>query len=192
MSERRSYNLLVTIAVLFGAATVAFMIYGYFADKQPGELAYHAGNTYFQDKQYQKAKASYLEALQENPNLAAAYSGLANTMVQTKQFDDALRFIEEAIELNPKFGGYYAIRGIIHDHSERYKQAMADYEKALLLYPDVKKGMGWIDRFFNKLEDAPPTVAERLSYLKAQMALPKEKRVLRVPGRDAKQIPYEQ
>lgn len=192
MTEDRSYKFFVWLAIAIGLVTVGSMAYGYFANKEPGEIAYQAGNTYFNDQRYKRAKASYLEALQANPNFAPAYAGLANTMVQVKDYVEALRFIDEAIELDGKFGGYYATRGIVHDHMGHYEKAIADYERAMLLTPDVSKGMGWIDRFFYKLPEAPPTVAERLAYLKAQMKLPKDKRVLRLPEVDDQQKPYEQ
>jgi len=192
MSEDKSYKLFVWLALTIGITTLVLMFYDHIANKAPGEIAYQAANTYFTDKRYSKAKTSYLEALQANPNLAPAYGGLANTMVQLKDYTEALRFIDEAIEIDPKFGGYYATRGIIYDHKAQYEKAISDYEKAQLLTPEVSQGMGWIDRFFNKLPKAPPTVTDRLNYLKAQMKLPKHKRVLRLPDIDAKQKSYDQ
>lgn len=188
----RQYRLFAVIAMALAVLSLCLLGYEYFAAKKPGEMNYQAGNSYFNDKRYAKAKAAYLEALEENPDLAAAYGGLANTMVQMRDFREGLRFINEAIELAPDFGGYYATRGILHDHLGAYEKAISDYETALRLYPQVSEGMGWIDRFFNKLESAPPTVADRLSYLKAQMKLPPSKRLLRVPLIDDEQKPYEQ
>ena len=192
MSEDRSYRFFVWLAVLIGLFSVGFLAYQHFANQAPGHRAYHAGNRYFSDQAYMRAKSAYLEALQADPNFAPAYAGLANTLVQLKDFPDALRFIEEALELDPKFGGYYAIRGIIHDHQGAYQKAIQDYERAVLLYPSVSSGMGWWDRFFNKLPKAPPTVSDRLDYLKAQMKLPKNQRVMRVRKIDQQQKPYEQ
>ena len=192
MTGARAYKLFVGLSLLMVVASLGWIVIATLANKAPGERDYQAGNTYFNDQRYLKAKQSYLAALQANPNFAPAYGGLANTMVQLKDFPEALRFIDEAIEIDPKFGGYYATRGIVHDHMGAYSLAITDYEKAVLLYPDVAKGMGWLDRFFYKLPEAPPTVADRLAYLKAQMKLPKHKRVLRVPALDGRQWPYEQ
>lgn len=191
-TDQRTYKLFVVLAIAIGLLTLLMMGYDHFANKKPGELAYQAGNTYFNDRRYERAKRSYLEALQDNPNLAPAYAGLANTMVQLKDYPEALRFIEEAIEIAPQFGGYYATRGIIYDRQGQYEKAITDYEMAIRLLPSVRDGMGWIDRFFYKLPEPPPTVADRLAYLKTQMKLPKEKRVLRIPEIDAQQNPYEQ
>lgn len=192
MQKDETHKLFIRLVI--GACIVGLFFLGYFSitGKKPGELAYHAGNTYFTDKRYHKAIESYQLAVKENPKMASAYAGMANSMVQTKQFEEAQRYIEKAIKLEPKFGGHYATRGIVLDHMQRYAQAMKDYEQALRLYPGVNKGMGWLDRFFNKLEKAPPTIAKRLIYLKQQMKLPEGKRVLRIPSIDAQQIPYEQ
>ena len=190
--QDRAYRFFVILALVLAVVTAGFMGYDYFAGKQPGELAYQAGNTYFKDRRFDEAKRSYLEALEADPNLAAAYGGLANTAIEMKAFDEALAAIGKALELQPEFGGYVATRGIIHDHMGHYDKAIADYETALVLMPQVAEGMGWIDRFFYKLASPPPTVADRLAYLKAQMKLPPEARVLRVPQIDDQQKPYEQ
>lgn len=192
MTENRSYKIFVWVAFILAGVTLVLLVIGHFANKAPGEIAYQAGNTYFTDGRYLKAKSAYLEALQANPNLTAAYAGLANTLVQLKDFREALRFIDEAISIDGKFGGYYATRGIVYDHLGVYEKAIIDYEKAVLLTPEVAEGMGWIDRFFYKMPKAPPTVADRLAYLKAQMKLPAKQRVLRLPELDAKQKPYDQ
>ena len=192
MTGARAYKLFVGLSLLMVVLSLVWIAYATFANRPPGDMAFQAGNTYFSDQRYLKAKQSYLAALQANPNFAPAYGGLANTMVQLKDFPEALRFIDEAIEIDPKFGGFYATRGIVHDHMGSYQKAIADYEKAVMLYPEVSDGMGWFDRFFYKLPEAPPTVADRLAYLKEQMKLPQHKRVLRLPDIDAQQKPYDQ
>ena len=69
---------------------------------------------------------------------------------------------------------------------------MADYQKSLELDPDVAQGMSWLDRLLYNVQERPSTVADRLKYLKQQMALPESERVLRVPEIDEQQRPYEQ
>jgi hypothetical protein len=67
---------------------------------------------------------------------------------------------------------------------------MADYEKALKMEPDVAEGMHWLDRLLYNVQEKPPTVADRLEYLKKQFALPVAERVLSVPELDDEQRPY--
>lgn len=117
--------------------------------------------------------------------------GLANSYVQLKRYDDALRTIDRAIQLDPEFGGNYAIRGIIYDHTGQHRQAMEDYELSLKKSPEVAEGMHWLDRLLHNIQEKPPTIEERLAYLKHQFSLPASERVLSIPELDDKQRPYE-
>jgi hypothetical protein len=54
----------------------------------------------------------------------------------------------------------------------------------------VAEGMHWLDRLLYNVQETPPTVADRLDYLKQQFALPESKRVLSIPDKDDKQLPY--
>jgi tetratricopeptide (TPR) repeat protein len=156
----------------------------------PGDGAYLAANKSFEDAHYDRAIELYSEALAENANHSPALRGLANAHLQSRQLDDALIAINRAIALEPDFGGNYAIRGIVRDHIGAHTGAVADYEKALALDPGVAQGMGWLDRLLYNVQQPPPTVADRLVYLKSQLALPESERVLRRPEIDAKQRPY--
>ena len=192
MKDSQIYKTLKWVAILLAVAVVSVEVYRHFASFGPGEVAYVDANSSFKDGSYKKALELYQQSLKENPNFAPSLRGLANTYVQLKQYDDALAAITQAIAIKPEFGGYYAIRGIIYDHQEKYDKAIADYEKAIKADPSVSDGMHWLDRLLYNVQDTPATVADRLKYLKAQMALPPEKRLLKVPEIDAQQRPYEQ
>jgi hypothetical protein len=60
----------------------------------------------------------------------------------------------------------------------------------LRLDPRVAEGMPWLDRLLYNVQETPPTIADRLAYLRKQMALPESERVLKVPEKDAGQRPY--
>jgi len=51
--------------------------------------------------------------------------------------------------------------------------------------------MHWIDRLLYDVRETPPTIADRLDYLKFQMTLPENERLLSVGDIDDKQINYE-
>ncbi|MFQ5625695.1 MAG: tetratricopeptide repeat protein, partial [Methyloligellaceae bacterium] len=157
----------------------------------PGDVSYIDGNHLFKDGHYERAAGYFKSALEADPKHGAALRGLANSYVQLKRYDDALTAIERAIQINPEFGGNYALRGIIYDHSGRHRQALADYERSLKMDPEVADGMHWLDRLLYNVQERPPTVADRLEYLKQQFALPESERVLRIPEVDDKQRPYE-
>lgn len=184
------YKLSKWVAIIGGVAWISFEFYRHFAGMAPGDVSFVDGNNLFKDAQYERAAEYFNDTLEHNPQHGSALRGLANSNVQLKRYDEALNAIERAIKINPKFGGNYALRGIIYDHSGRHRQAMEDYERSLKMDPDVAEGMHWMDRLLYNVQEAPPTVADRLEYLKQQFALPESKRVLSIPDKDAKQLPY--
>jgi len=82
--------------------------------------------------------------------------------------------------INGVFAGHYAIRGIISDHLGRHEDAMADYRTALSGDPELAEGMHWLDRLLYNVQERPPTIADRLAYLEAQLALPPEATVVEI------------
>ncbi len=185
------YNLLKWLAIFGGVLWIGFEFYRHFAGMAPGDVSFVDGKNLFKDGQYERAAEYFTDTLEQNPRHGSALRGLANSNVQLKRYDEALSAIERAIQISPKFGGNYALRGIIYDHSGRHRQAMEDYEKSLKMDPEVADGMHWLDRLLYNIQEKPPTVKDRLEYLKKQFALPESKRVLRIPEQDDKQRPYE-
>jgi tetratricopeptide (TPR) repeat protein len=190
MKNNHVYRTLKWVAIGLAILVLGSEMYRHFASFEPGEIAYVDANSSFKDGSYDKALELYREALKEKPDFAPALRGLANTYVQLKQYDKALAAIDRAIAAKPDFAGYYAIRGIIYDHQGQYDKAVADYEKAVA-EPAVTDGMHWLDRLLHNVQDTPPTVADRLRYLKQQLSLPPDQRLLKVPEIDARQRPYE-
>lgn len=186
------YNLLKWIAIAGAVLWLGYEGYRHFAVMGPGDILYIDGNNLFKDGRYEQASEYFKDALEENPKHGAALRGLANSYVQLKRYDDALRTIDRAIELNPEFAGNYALRGIAYDHMGKYELAMADYEKSLTMDPEIADGMHWLDRLLHNVQERPPTVKDRLNYLKKQFELPPSERVLSNPEKDTKQRPYEQ
>jgi tetratricopeptide (TPR) repeat protein len=184
------YKLTKWVAIIGGVAWISFEFYRHFAGMAPGDISFVDGNNLFKDGRYERAAEYFNDTLEHNPQHGSALRGLSNSYVQLKRYDEALNAIERAIKFNPKFGGNYALRGIVYDHSGRHRQAMEDYELSLKMDPDVAEGMHWLDRLLYNVQETPPTVADRLDYLKQQFALPESKRVLSIPDKDDKQLPY--
>lgn len=194
MAIKLFIKFVIWLALMLAAVVIGLMVTEHFAAKVPGQQAYQAANGYLSEKRYKRAKSSYLLALQANPNFAPAYGGLATTLVRLKDYDEALRFVDEAILLDATAGNFYAVRGIVHDHLKHYLKAISDYEKAMLLPTPAPQALnwlsrGWMDRIFSKPRLAPLQLDDRLAFLKAQMKLPKYKRVLQYPTGKAQQIP---
>ena len=178
------------VAICGGVAWIGFEFYRHFAGMAPGDVSFVDGNNLFKDGRYERAAEYFKDTLEKNPQHGSALRGLANSNVQLKRYDEALSAIERAIQIDPEFGGNYALRGIIYDHAGRHRKALEDYERSLKMDPEVAEGMHWLDRLLYNVQEKPPTVADRLEYLKQQFALPQSERVLRMPVKDDKQRPY--
>ena len=80
-----------------------------------------------------------------------------------------------------------ANRGIVRDLLGDHRGALADYEAAIGLEPEVGEGPGFLTRFMRNQGERPPSVADRARYLREQLARPPAERLLRIPEEDAEQ-----
>ncbi len=184
-------RLLLHGAVLLALGWVGWSVYdGFFAHRAPGDSAYLAGGNAFADGHYPAALAAYNEALAANPGHLAAQRGRAETLIVMGREREALALYDRLIAAQPHMAVHYANRGIAHDRLGRHEQALANYHHALRLDPDMGKGPGWLTRFLRNQPAPPPGIADRAAYLRAQLALPPDQRLLTVPERDAQQRPY--
>jgi tetratricopeptide (TPR) repeat protein len=187
----RSYRYLKYTAIGLTLAWVSWTLYGmWFAGSEPGDYAYHAGSNYFTDGNYSKALQEYEKALLANPTHRAALRGRGETLIMLNREPEAIETYTELIALESDNGGHYANRGIAYDRTGKHQEALADYENALRLDPEIGEGPGWLTRFLRKQPEKPPGIAERAGYIKAQLALPVSERVLYTPDIDTNQRPY--
>jgi len=164
----------------------------FFIERIPGNTAYQQGDILFADGDYEQALDQYEEALAAKPDMPHYARAKARTLMQLGRNEEALRWFGRAIELQPFFGGTYANRGILHDRMGNYQKAVSDYEKALELDESLDDGPHWLIRFLRNQPEPPPTIADRLDYLKQELAKPEGERVLRVPEVDQQQRTYKQ
>ena len=93
--------------------------------------------------------------------------------------------------MDPKNAGVYYNMGKFYQDLKTYTNAIKFYEKALSLDQELSIGMHWIDRLLYDVRETPSTIGSRLDYLKLQMDLPEDKRLLSVKEIDQQQINYE-
>lgn len=191
--DERLYAFLKYTAMIMVAAWIGWSFYDSFVDEgSPGQNAFITGDKFFEDGDYQRALAEYETALSQEPDAPYLLRAKARALMQLDENEEALVWYDRAVEVQPYFGGTYANRGILHDRMGRYQLAVADYEKALELDEEIGEGPHWLTRFLRNQPERPPTVKDRLEYLKAELAKPVEDRVLRMPEVDQQQRPYKQ
>lgn len=196
-------QLLKWVAISLFVAFVAWAVAEkFFISSEPGDLAYHAANNLFEDGHYERAAAEYRKALSEDPHHLFALRGLARSLHLAGKHDEALSLYDEAIAAVPDvpeddgeraaLAASHANRGILLDTMGSHEAALEDYEIALDLDPEIADGPNWLTRFLRNQAEAPPTIADRARYLRAEFQKPASERVLRDPDTDAAQRPYKQ
>lgn len=189
--DERLYKFLKYTAITMVVAWIAWSLVDTFLiDRIPGNTAFQEGEILFEDGEYQRALEKYEEALAAKPDAPHYVRAKARTLMQLERYDESLRWFDQAVDLQPYFGGTYANRGILFDRMGEYERAVADYERAVDLDEEVAEGPHWLIRFLRNQPEPPPTVADRLAYLKQELAKPEGERVLRVPELDEKQRTY--
>ena len=191
--DEKIYSFLKYTAIGMVVAWVGWSFYDSFsASQSPGQNAYITGDKFFEDGDYVRALEEYEVALQQEPEAPYLARAKARALMQLGRNDEALAWFDRAVNLQPFFGGTYANRGILYDRLGQYELAIADYEKALQLDEEIGEGPNWLTRFLRKQPEKPPTVKERLEYLKVELAKPEEERLLSVPEVDEQQRTYKQ
>jgi serine/threonine-protein kinase len=104
-----------------------------------------------------KAIGYFEEAIEKDPNLAAAHSGLADALGLLPLYTDApaepalasaLRSADRAIALDSTFAEAYASRGVLHGRTWRWSEAERDLRRAIALDPTYAPAHQWLGELF--------------------------------------------
>lgn len=94
---------IAAVAVLAVAAAVAgILIFRHIQDKQHYEDSVASGNRYLEELDYEKAEASYLEAISVDPKQKEPYQKLIDTYVAQGKTTKAVETAEAAVEAVPE------------------------------------------------------------------------------------------
>ena len=193
MDNEGVYRLLVRTAILIGVAVGGVLLYQTFiVGRPPGDTAYLEGEQFFEDGLYARALTRYEAALSLAPDHFHAHRARARTLMQLGRLRDALAAYGTLIAARPDFAPLYANRGILHDRMGSYPQAIADYEQALALDPELTEGPHWLTRFLRNQPQRPSGIGDRAAYLRIELAKPASERLLQVPEIDDAQRSYKQ
>ena len=70
---------------------------------------------------------------------------MGNDEMKKGRFEQALQWYNQAITIDATCEHGYIARGAAHANRKRYAKAIADFEHALFLDPDVKNGEEYLD-----------------------------------------------
>jgi len=177
-------------AVAVAVAVGATLVWDHVSNRDPLATRYQAASDAFSDGRWQAALEKFNALAADHPDHLPALRGQANALVQFGDYDRALAIMTTVIAAEPDNACNYATRGIIQDHRGAHGDAMTNYARAVSGCEAARDGMSWFDRLLSNTHEQPPTVAARLAYLRAQMTLPEQERVLRLPEKDRMQKPW--
>jgi len=105
-----------------------------------------------------KRAIDYFEqAIDKDPSLAAAHSGLADALGLVPLYTDApaepslasaLRSADRAIALDSTLAEAYASRGVLHGRTWRWAEAERDFRRAIALNPTYAPAHQWLGELF--------------------------------------------
>lgn len=193
----RRLAVLLAVTGLAAAAMVAVAQPSFFG-APPGDYETRQGDILLSDGKWDAALERFDAALRLAPDHRGAWMGAAIAHLQAGRNSEAeaafTYLIEElgsqATAADPTgravLAGALANRGILYDREGRFDAALADYRQALAVDAPAVDGPGLFERVLYG-NARPATVAQRADYLARQLALPQDRRLLRVPEIDARQ-----
>ncbi len=185
--------LAIATFVMFSVWTITQV----WVDRPPGDYYVEEGGLRLQDKLYDQALVAFNNALKEQPDHRGALMGRAITFMQSDrpseaeaEFSYLIIYLEKHLIDDDRTGkgalaAAYANRGILHDRMGRPEKALADYKRALRVDFTAVEGPGVVDRILYEVQ--PSTIEKRAHYLRDQLKLPVDQRVLSNPELDDKQ-----
>ena len=93
-------------------------------------------NAYFDKDNHDLAFKLFTEAIELNPNLAAAYKARGKILSWNDYEQEAFKDFQRAAELNPTDDEVYYLIGQFYFGSKDYEQALENYNKAIELNPN--------------------------------------------------------
>jgi len=191
--------------ILMGIATFAMFSFWaalkVYVRTPDGDYEVRQGDIFLGGGEYDAALERFTEALAVSPDHRGALMGRALAYLQAERYAEGeaeftylIEYMEKTLEPDDITGvavlaGAYGNRGILYDRTGRYEKALADYIQALKIDEGAIDGPGIIDKVIYGTP-RPATVRLRAVYLTKQLALPADKRVFRIPEKDAEQRMY--
>jgi Tfp pilus assembly protein PilF/uncharacterized membrane protein len=78
----------------------------------------------------------YSQAIETDPNYAAAYHNRGNVYLDRKDYRNALQDFNKAISIKPDYASAYNNRSRLYFNKKDYEKALADLDKVIKLVPD--------------------------------------------------------
>jgi tetratricopeptide (TPR) repeat protein len=130
-------------------------------------------SVYGQQGQNDQAVAEAERAIALDPNSASGYFALAHALIDQFKLIDALAAIDNAIRLDPRNSdNYLFVQGYAYTHLGRWNEAVADFKRYLVHYPDFLWAHVFATLDYDALGDSDDAQAETAEIERAIAANP--------------------
>lgn len=86
-----------------------------------------------------ESEASFLKAMELNPEAATAYANLGSLCAERQQMDRSAALLERALELNPKLSGVHVDLSYVYFLKGEFKKGWPHYEHRMAHYPQAAR-----------------------------------------------------
>lgn len=192
----------------FGGFTF-WAVTGSYLRSPPGDFEVRQGDILFGDGIYDAALERFNAALRKSPDHRGALMGRALVFLQSERYPEAeaefsylIKYLNANLEPDDVTGiavyaAAYANRGTLYNRlgcqsggtAQHFEKALADYIQALKIDEGAIDGPSLIDKVIYGTP-RPSTIRLRAIYMQKQLALPKSRRLLCMPEKDAEQRMY--
>jgi type IV pilus assembly protein PilF len=107
----------------------------------PGLSHNNLGWAYYKKKNFQKAKAHFLSAIQLSPTLCPSYNNMGLTCMALEEFEPAVRYLKQAIDRCPQYAEPYHHIGQIFFTLKRFDLSKKAFDKCSKLASESPIGL---------------------------------------------------
>jgi len=99
------------------------------------------GSQYIKEHHYHEAMGEFQQALEANPESAAANAGMGNLYAGMKQCEQGIPYLEKALRIDPNDDTALFGLGACYMDLQRHEQAIPYLQKALQIHPGNRGAM---------------------------------------------------
>lgn len=115
-------------------------------------LYLNLGNTYYENKDIDKAVEQYKKAIEINKNYAVAYGNIGSAYLHTGREKEAREYLIKALTMKPNYPIAHYNLGIIHLQDKDYERAEAEMRIAVEQLPQLYQAWNMLGRIYLKMK----------------------------------------